>query len=56
MACQTLLSMELLRQEYWHGLSSLLQRIFLTQELNTGLLHGRQILYHLSYQGSPFYR
>ena len=35
------------------GSLSLLQRIFLTQELNRGLLHCRQILYHLSYQGSP---
>jgi len=34
---------------------SLLQRIFLTQELNQGLPHCRQILYQLSYQGSPFY-
>ena len=32
---------------------SLLQRIFLTQESNRGLLHCRQILYQLSYQGSP---
>ena len=32
---------------------SLLQRIFPTQELNRGLLHCRQILYQLSYQGSP---
>ena len=32
---------------------SLLQRIFLTQESNWGLLHCRQILYQLSYQGSP---
>ena len=31
---------------------SLLQRIFLTQGLNPGLLHGRQILYGLSHQGS----
>ena len=31
---------------------SLLQEIFLTQELNRGLLHCRQILYQLSYQGS----
>ena len=31
----------------------LLQRIFLTQGLNLGLLHCRQILYHLSHQGSP---
>ena len=32
---------------------SLLQRIFLTQESNQGLLHCRWILYQLSYQGSP---
>ena len=32
---------------------SLLQGIFPTQELNQGLLHCRQILYQLSYQGSP---
>ena len=31
---------------------SLLQWIFLTQELNWGFLHCRQILYQLSYQGS----
>ena len=41
-------------QEYWSGLPSLLQWIFLTQESNWGLLHCRQILYQLSYQGSPF--
>ena len=35
------------------GSLSLLQRIFLTQESNRGLLHCRQILYQLSYQGSP---
>ena len=35
------------------GSLSLLQGIFLTQELNWGLLHCRQILYQLSYQGSP---
>ena len=35
------------------GSLSLLQWIFLTQELNQGLLHCRQILYQLSYQGSP---
>ena len=38
-------------QEYWSNLS-LLQRIFLTQELNWGLLHCRRILYQLSCQGS----
>ena len=32
---------------------SLLQGIFPTQGLNPGLLHCRQILYHLSHQGSP---
>ena len=31
----------------------LLQHIFPTQESNWGLLHCRQILYKLSYQGSP---
>ena len=30
----------------------LLQEIFLTQESNPGLLHCRQVLYHLSYRGS----
>ena len=34
------------------GSLSLLQRIFYTQELDQGLLHCRQILYQLSYQGS----
>ena len=34
------------------GSLSLLQQIFPTQELNWGLLHCRQILYQLSYQGS----
>ena len=35
------------------GCHALLQGIFPTQGLNLGLLHCRQILYHLSYQGSP---
>ena len=35
------------------GSLSLLQGIFLTQGLNPGLLHCRQILYSLSHQGSP---
>ena len=34
------------------GSLSLLQWIFLTQELNRGLLQRRQILYQLSYNGS----
>ena len=35
------------------GCHALLQGIFPTQESNQGLLHFRQILYQLSYQGSP---
>ena len=35
------------------GCHALLQGIFLTQGLNPGFLHCRQILYHLSHQGSP---
>ena len=35
------------------GCHSLLQGIFPTQVSNPGLLHCRQILYHLSHQGSP---
>ena len=35
---------------------SLLQENFPTQESNQGLLHCRQILYQLSYQGSPAMR
>ena len=38
------------------GSLSLLQGIFLTQELNQGLLQCRQILYQLSYQGSLRYK
>ena len=37
------------------GCHSLLQGIFLTQGLNTGLLHCRQILYHLKHQGTLLY-
>ena len=50
-AHQAPLSMEFSRQEYWSG-HSLLQGIFLTQGLNPGLLHYRQILYPLSHQAS----
>ena len=35
------------------GCHALLQGIFPTQGSNTGLPHYRQILYHLSHQGSP---
>ena len=37
----------------WVGSYFLLQGIFLTQGSNRDLLHCRQILYHLSYLGSP---
>ena len=36
------------------GCHALLQGIFATQGSNLGLLHHRQILYHLRHQGSPF--
>ena len=35
------------------GCHAFLQAIFPTQGLNLGLLHYRQILFHLSHQGSP---
>ena len=37
-ACQTPMSMRFPRQEYWSGLPFLLQRIFLTQDVNPYLL------------------
>ena len=37
------------------GSHSLLQGIFLTQGSNLSLLHCRQILYHLSHEGSPLW-
>ena len=52
-ACQAPLSMGFSRQEYWSGCHFLLKGIFLTQESNPGPLHCRQILYQLSYEGSP---
>ena len=51
-ALQAFLSLEFSRQKYWSELLSLLQEIFLTQGLNLGLLHFRQILYLLSNQRS----
>ena len=36
------------------GCHALLQGVFPTQGSNPGLLHFRQILYHLSHQGSPW--
>ena len=46
-------SMEFSRPEYGVGSCSLLQEIIPTQGSNPGPLHCRQILYQLSYQGSP---
>ena len=48
-AHQTPLSMELSRKDTGVGSHSLFQGIFLTQGLNSGLLHCRQILYLLSH-------
>ena len=58
---QAPLSMEFSRQKYWRmGSHSLPQGIFPTQGLNLGLLHCRQIFYHLrkmaNHQGSPILR
>ena len=53
-AHQAHLSMGFPKQGYWVGCHFLLQGIFLTQESNPGLLHCKQILYHLSHQGSYF--
>ena len=46
-------SMGFSRQEYWSGCPSLLHGIFPTQGSNPCLLCCRQILHHLSHQGSP---
>ena len=52
-ASQAPLSMGYPRQEYWSGLPLPSPGTFLTQGLNLGLLHCRQILNHLSHQGTP---
>ena len=52
-ACQVPLFMGCYRQGYWSGLRFLLQGIFPTQESNPGLLHCRQILYHLEAPEKP---
>ena len=52
-ACQVPLSMGFSGQEHWSGLPFPSPGIFPTQGLNLDLLHCRQILYHLSHQGSP---
>ena len=52
-AHQAALFMEFSRLKTGVGCHSLLEGIIPTQGLNPGLLHCRQILYHLSHQGSP---
>ena len=58
--CQALLPMGFSRQEYLgrggggDDCHFFLQGIFPTQESNPSLLHCRQILYQLSYKGSPY--
>ena len=52
-AYQAPLSIGFSRQEYWVRCHFLLQGILLTQGLNPGLLHCRQMLYRLSHQKSP---
>ena len=47
-------SMGFSRQEYWSGLPLPSPGIFPTQGSNSGLLHCRQTLYHLTHQGSHF--
>ena len=50
---QALPSMGFSRQEYWSGLPFPSSGNFVTQGLNPGLPHCRQMLYRLSHQGSP---
>ena len=50
-ACQAPLSMGFSRQVCWSVKPFLSPGIFPTQALNPGLLHCRQILYHLSHSG-----
>ena len=52
-ACQAPLSVEFCGKNTGVSIHSHLQGIFLTQGSNPGLLHCRQILYHLSHQGNP---
>ena len=53
-ACQAPPSMEFSGKNTEMGCHFLLQGIFPTQGLNPGLLHCRQMLYHLSHQGSHY--
>ena len=54
-ARQAPLSVEFSRQEYWSWLPFPFLAVLPNQGSNPGLLHCSQILYHLSYQGSPIF-
>ena len=47
--------MEYFSREYWSVLPFPSPEDLPTQVSNLGILHGRQILFHLSHQGSPVY-
>ena len=51
-ACQASLSIGFSRQEYWSGLPFPSPGILPTQGSNLDLLHCRQMIYQLSYEGS----
>ena len=53
-ACQASLSWDSPGKNTGVGCHFLLQGIFLTQESNLGLLHCKQIVYQLSYEGSIY--
>ena len=53
-ALQAPLSLGIFQARIQVGCHALLQGLFPTQGSNPGLPHFRQILYHLSHQGSPF--
>ena len=53
-ACHAPLSVGFPRQEYWSGLPFPSPGNLLNPEIDLDLLHCRQILYHLRYQGSTY--
>ena len=53
-ACQAPLSMRFSRQEYWSGLPFPSPGDLPDPGIEPGLLHCRQMIYRLSYEGSPY--
>ena len=53
-ACQVPLSMGFSRQEYWSGLSFPSPGDLAHPGIEPSFLHFRELLYHLSYKGSPY--